>query len=362
MNQIQIPSGMRDLFPADCAGKEKLRAAMLAVYRSYGYRMIETPLIEYYSTYQNTFSSLAEETLYKFVDESGQILALRTDMTLPIARVCATKFASERPPFRFAYCSNVYKVRQAFAGKRNEVTDCGVELIGLDASSDLEVLCCALDVMRSWNIEQCVLEIGNSDFYKLAARQAGLDEETTKKLADLIDRKALPETADLLKEISLPEEQAEFFRRLPLMNGRNALQEAYEYSFSEELKGIIAGLCELKKDLEDLGYGQMVSFDLGKVPHLDYYTGIIFEGYVQGIGTSVLSGGRYDDLLRKLGRDLPAIGFGVKLDVLLDAVRTEETPVRKLYYKPEERAEAMRKAQEMRREGPVELIPERSGS
>ena len=127
--------------------KEALKKRISRVYESYGYQKIETPLIEFYSTYQNTFTSLKEETMYKFVDESGQILALRTDMTLPIARLCATKYGYMKPPFRFSYCSNVYKVRQTFAGKRNEVTDCGVELIGLDHRSDLEVLCCALDVM-----------------------------------------------------------------------------------------------------------------------------------------------------------------------------------------------------------------------
>ena len=100
-----------------------------------------------------------------------------------------------------------------------------------------------------------------------------------------------------------------------------------------------------------------MTFDLGKVPHLDYYTGIIFEGYVRGIGTSVLSGGRYDALLSKLGRDLPAIGFGVKLDYLLDSVAADETPVTKLYYPRAKAAEAMKKARKLREEGPVEMIP-----
>ena len=97
------------------------------------------------------------------------------------------------------------------------------------------------------------------------------------------------------------------------------------------------------------------------MPHLDYYTGIIFSGYVSGIGTSVLSGGRYDQLLKKLGRDLPAVGFGVKLDILLDALQSEEKPVRKLYYKPDQIVDALRRAKEMRKEGPVELVPEEAG-
>ncbi|MBQ7993179.1 MAG: ATP phosphoribosyltransferase regulatory subunit, partial [Solobacterium sp.] len=95
MKQIQIPGGMRDLLAGECAAKEELRKRISAVYTAYGYQPVETPLIEFYSTYQNTFTSLKEETLYKFVDESGQILTLRTDMTLPIARVCVTRFGQD---------------------------------------------------------------------------------------------------------------------------------------------------------------------------------------------------------------------------------------------------------------------------
>ena len=124
MTQIQIPSGMRDLTNDACVAKDALRNRITEIYKSYGYRPVETPLIEFYSTYQNTFTSLKEETLYKFVDESGQLLVLRTDMTLPIARLTAGKYSQDEFPLRFCYCSNVYKVRQSFAGKRNEVTDC----------------------------------------------------------------------------------------------------------------------------------------------------------------------------------------------------------------------------------------------
>ena len=362
MNQIQIPSGTRDLFPEDCEKKEALKQRITGVFENYGFRQIETPLLEFYSTYQNTYTSLKEETMYKFVDETGQILALRTDMTLPIARVCVSKYGSMKPPFRFSYCSNVYKVRQSFAGKRNEVTDCGVELIGLDSTADLEVLCCALDVMESWNIGGSILEIGNSDFYKTAVREAGIGAGDAAKLADLIDRKALPETAEMLEGMDLREEERAFFLKLPLMNGRNALQEAMHFSFSEDLKKEVRHLEKLQKDLEELGYGSKVVFDLGKVPHLDYYTGIIFEGYVSGIGSSVLSGGRYDNLLRKLGRDLPAAGFGVKLDILLDALPEEKKEIRKLYYDKDRIIDAIRLAKEMRKDGPVELIPQEAES
>lgn len=357
MAQIQIPSGMRDILADECSVKNNLKSRIMAVYRSYGYRPIETPLIEFYSTYQNTFTSLKEETLYKFVDESGQILVIRTDMTLPIARVTAGKFSEEEIPLRFCYCSNVYKVRQNFAGKRNEVTDCGIELIGLDSACDIEVLCCALDVMAALGFEEYTLEIGNSDFFRQACACCRISEKETAILADLIDRKEIPALKQYVKTLDLDEKAARFFAQLPLLGGKDALERAAELCFAKPLEEEVENMLVLKKTLCGLGYADHVTFDLGKVPHLDYYTGIIFEGYVQGIGTGVLSGGRYDALLSKLGKDLPAIGFGVKLDYLLENIPVQETKIAKLYYPKNDPLEAMKKARELRKNGPVEMIP-----
>ena len=357
MENAEMPVGMRDLFPADSRKKEALKKKIRKVFTDYGYQEIETPLIEFYSTYRDAFASIKEEEMYKFVDESGKILALRTDMTLPIARLCASKIVDMELPFRFSYCSDVYKVRQSFAGKRNEVTDCGVELIGLDASADCEVLGCALDVLEAIGLPSYTLEIGNSDFFRLACSEAGLGREDSMTLADLTDRKAMPELKEWLSgKISDPKIR-EFFAAVPLMNGRDALDEALRFSFSDSLRQEVKNLAGVLETLRQAGYPDHIAFDFGKLPYLDYYTGIIFEGYVDGVGTKILSGGRYDGLLKKFGRDLPACGFGVKLDYLLEVLPPEERKVRKLYYPRHKAAEALMKARMMRQTSPVEMIP-----
>lgn len=351
MKQIRIPAGMRDTIQKDAARKEKLRRKIEEVYASYGYEKVETPLIEFYSTYQYAFSSITEEELVKFIDENGNIVALRTDMTLPIARVCASKFLNTEPPYRFRYTANVYKVRQHFAGKRNEVTDCGIELIGMEDTADLEILACALEVMKQMNVEDYTLEIGYSDFFKKACALSSLNEKQTSQLANLVDRKSLVELASYLDEQSLPEAQKKFFLALPYLSGKDALSNAKECSFHRELKEAVEKMETLQEELNELGYGEYVQFDFGKVPHLDYYTGIIFEGYVSGVGSSVLSGGRYDNLLAKFGRDLPACGFGVKIDYLLDVAQEEvETPV-SIFYPKDKKVEALKRAEQLRKEG-----------
>lgn len=357
MRQIELPRGMRDTLPEVCRKKRELQRKTESVYESYGYQPVETPLIEFWSTYANAFGSIREEEMYKFVDESGQILALRTDMTLPIARICAAKYQNVQPPFRFYYSSNVYKVRQAFAGKRNEVTDCGIELIGLDEESDAEILCCAMDVMKELFTESFTLEVTDSRFFRKAASGAGLSDGDMKKLADLIDRKSLPDLHMFLSGLCLDEAVREFFERMPLLNGKDALLEAEEVCFDDELRDVIRGLRDLHEVMDKAGCGDRMTFDLGKLPHLDYYTGIIFEGFAKGFPAGVLSGGRYDALLKKLGRDLPACGFGVKLDNIAEAAVIPETKIRRLYYPKTKKAEALLKARELRKEGPVEMIP-----
>ena len=117
MKKFSIPSGTRDLILDECMKKRALQKGIEEVFDAYGYDEIITPSIEYYQTYQTGFEQLKDEQMYKFFDQDGKILTLRMDMTVPIARVCASKFKDQTPPFRFRYHANVYKVKQSFCGK-----------------------------------------------------------------------------------------------------------------------------------------------------------------------------------------------------------------------------------------------------
>ena len=105
----------------------------------------------------------------------------------------------------------------------------------------------------------------------------------------------------------------------------------------------------------------MLTFDLGMVPGVNYYTGIIFRGYFEGVGVTVLSGGRYDNLIARFGRDIPAVGFSIKIDSLLDVVEFDDTnkPAKyKIYYGKGCSLEAIKKGKLLRDSGHVvELIP-----
>ena len=160
------------------------------------------------------------------------------------------------------------------------------------------------------------------------------------------------EKMDVSKEIQL------FFEKLPLLGGGSEVfQEAMNLCFCDELKREVEKLMKLDEGLRELGVIDTVSYDFGKIPHLDYYTGIIFEGYVAGVGTSVLSGGRYDSLLGRFGRDLPACGFSVKLDYLLDVLAEEEKKVIRIGYPKGKEIEAIKLSETYRKDSHVELVP-----
>lgn len=357
--KIQIPSGTRDLIQKQSLIKREMEKKIMRVFRQYCYEEVMTPAIEYYQTYARAFSSLDDTEMYKFFDDKGEILTLRMDMTVPIARLAATKFKPDSLPLRLYYSSNVYKVKKAFAGKQTEVTDCGIELIGAGDQADLEVISCALDTLETLDLPEAFLEIGDAALVYEACKKAGLNYEEQRILMDLIDRKSIVELEEYLKILDLPKVQTRFFRELPFLGGkREALETARQLCFDAEMVERIDFLLKLDSDLRELNLNERVRYDLGKIPHQNYYTGLIFQGYCKGAGHSILSGGRYDSLLEKFGFPASACGFSVKLDNLLEIV--EDLPEKASYfrisYPKESQVEALKLASALRRDKPVELV------
>ena len=338
MKNIRVPSGLRDFAGGEELARQSVVNQLQTLFAKYGYRRISTPAIEYYSTYQLGYQDAEDEVFYKFFDGDGRILTLRSDMTIPIARYASALSASEAP-YRFTYGEDVYKVNASFAGRRNEVTDCGIERIGGE-DGDIEVLWLAAKAMEMIGGDNYVLEIGSAPLFLKAAELAGLHAEQKKVLADLTDRKSMADLNAFLAE-HVKEHQLD---AVPLLNGgaevlHNVAKLTDHTILSEECEVLMA----LYEGLEKLGVGDCITFDPGKIPHLNYYTGIIFEGYRQGAGHCVLSGGRYDELLGRFGNPMGAIGFGVKIDYL--PLQKEKEKIGTILYPKGREAEALKLAE-----------------
>lgn len=352
------PEGTRDIVLKECKIKRMLQKNIEKILDSWGYDEIITPTIEFYDTINSGFEALREEELYKFFDNKGKIMALRPDMTIPIARVVASKFKEVKEPLKFRYCANVFRVHESLGGKKNEYTDCGVELIGeVEEKSDLEILVTALDVLNVLEKYKYKLEIGNVRFFNSAVEELNLDYDEKTKLSQLIHRKSLKELEEYLDSLNLNERYRKLFLKLPwLFGGKEILEEGKKYCFNKEMKESIEYLKNLSKDLEQLGYGDIVYYDLGMVPTVNYYTGITFRGYVDGVGTTVLSGGRYDKLISRFGEDRPAVGFSINLDSVLDIIKDEEIQEKETYiifYNETNKVDAFKKSSELRNAGNV---------
>lgn len=342
MKQFLLPAGMKDIILDEVKVRKQIQEQLEGVFSRWGYENVVTPTIEYYETYQKGFGTIEEEKMYKFFDRSGKIVVLKADMTIPIARLAATKFREVSGPLRFYYCDKVYKVHEALSGMYNEMSDCGVELIGANESYDLEVLALANETMKQLDIQTWVMEIGNANIFNEACNATTLNDIQKQKLSVLIDEKQLPALQNYILSLPLDKKQQAFFLQLPWLSGnKDILEEAITYAYSEGLIEEIRKMQKLCSQLQTLGY-ENYTLDLGKMSRLHYYTGIIFEVYMEGVGSRILSGGRYDTLLEKFGKDMPAVGFSIKLDALLSCVPyTEKEETTLLYYPSNKVIEAM---------------------
>jgi ATP phosphoribosyltransferase regulatory subunit len=360
-----LPEGTRDLILDECIIKRALEREIDEIFKKWGYKEVITPTLEFYETFNYNSQTLREEDMYKFFDNRGRILVLRPDMTIPIARVIETKLKDVNLPIKLRYTSNVFRVHESLGGKRNEYTDCGVEFVGLeDKKSDLEVLVLALEALKKLGLNDFKLEIGNIGFFNGAFKNLDIDQENREYIAQFIEDKNLKSLEDYLSDLDIKEEYKKFFNKLPWMFGdKQILDEAKKLALNEDIKQNLEYLEELYLQLQELGYGENVTFDLGMVPRLNYYTGIIFRGYAEGVGNTVLRGGRYDKLIKSSNSYVPAIGFSIDVNSVISNVNINEIlnkdeNVYKIYYSEKNRIEAIKKGEELRNQGYIaDLLP-----
>ncbi len=358
-----IPEGTRDLILDECIIKRNLERNVDGLFEKWGYKEVITPTLEFYETFNYNSQSLREEDMYKFFDNRGRILVLRPDMTIPIARVMETKLKDVGLPIKLRYTSNVFRVHESLGGKRNEYTDCGVEFIGLeDKKSDLEILVLALEALKKLGLKDFKLEIGNIGFFNGAFKNLEIDQEYKEIIARFIEDKNLKNLEDYLADLDIKEDYKKFFNKLPWMFGdKQVLEEAKKLAFNEDIEENLEYLEILYLELKELGYGENVTFDLGMVPGLNYYTGIIFRGYGEGVGNTLLRGGRYDNLINVSKNSIPAVGFSIDINSVIPIVKLNNNLKEneyKIYYCKKNKIEAIRKSEELRSNGYiVDLLP-----
>ena len=303
----RIPAGTRDVLPDEMRELRALTERMRTAFEGAGYGEVWTPSLEYEEVLRKG-DDRAAGAGYRLFDEHGQVLALRSDMTIPIARLVATRYQDGQPPFRLCYFAHAYRAVEAGSGQAREFLQGGMELIGVDApEGEAEVLALTLSALDEAGLRRHRIGVGDGSLYRTLLEALEVPDDRHLPLLECLSRRNLAGLEMRVAELGLSPAERELLTRLPeLRGGPEVLGRA-----DGPVASAVEGLRRLHELLAERGAADRVIFDLGLVRELGYYTGPVFEVYDPAVGFALGGGGRYDELIGRFGRDLHACGMAL---------------------------------------------------
>lgn len=292
----------------------ELSSDLCALYGDAGYRKFRMRKFEEYSLYLENKNFLVSEHVLAFNGLDGRLLALKPDVTLSIVKNTG---ATETEGEKLFYAESVYRLDKKTKEYR-EIEQVGLEMLGgVDAVGTLEVLTLALESL-SLISKRSVLAISHMGFLDAVFRSLGLGAAATARIYTCFKTSGAHELLRLSGELGLNGDIAEALAALISFDVSDAdrFAAARMLAVSEEAKAAVSELEMLFSELSALGYGSRVRLDFSVVSDSDYYNGIVFSGYIDGVPKAALTGGRYDRLAAKLGKSISALGFAVYLNEL----------------------------------------------
>jgi ATP phosphoribosyltransferase regulatory subunit len=297
-----LPSGTRDVLPEEMRELRAILDGLHRTFEAHGYGEVQTPVLEHEDVLRRGGGGV--EPGYRVVDDHGAVLSLRPDMTVPIARLVATRFAAAQPPLRFHYAAHVYRAVRPHRGQMREFLQAGVELIGAPGAPGVaEVLTVLVHALEAVGLRDFRIALGDASLYPRLLEAHGVPADARERLLGELH------TGDL---VGLEREVRA--AGLPPALGRPAR------GGEEVLEGEATAGLQAVHGLLDPAVAGRVIFDLGLARGLGYYTGAIFDVLSPGAGAPLGGGGRYDEVLGRFGRDLPAVGFALGVELLHGAL------------------------------------------
>jgi ATP phosphoribosyltransferase regulatory subunit len=315
----RIPSGTRDVLPDEMRELRAMTDRIRSVFEEAAYGEVTTPALEYESTFNRADTS-GSRPAYRVFDEAGNVLVLRADMTVPIARVVATRYAHAEPPLRFCYFAHAYRGVRPQRGQSREFLQAGVELIGSPGAEGtaeaLTVLCAALDAagLRTYRIG-----LGDAALYPSLLEALGTPPERRERILAALAAGDFVDVERQVRDLDIEADTAALLLRVPRTRGGPEVFADLEGALHDALTGMRDVQARLTPAV-----AERIIFDLGLVRSIGYYTGAVFQVYDPAYGVPLGSGGRYDELLGSFGRPLPAVGFALNVERLHIALTGEE--------------------------------------
>jgi ATP phosphoribosyltransferase regulatory subunit len=315
----RTPSGTRDVLPDEMRELRAMTDRIRAVFDRAGYGEIYTPALEFEQTFERGNIGGARPA-YRVFDEHGSVLVLRPDMTVPIARVVATRYAHAELPLRFCYVAHAYRGVRPQRGQSREFLQAGVELIGVRGAEGtaevLGVLCAALDAA---GLDSYRVGLGDAALYPSLLEAFGVDAPRIDLILTELAAGDFVGMEREIRELGLADASVDLLLRLAHTRGGPDVLEGLEGALHDALSGMreVHGLLAP-------AVAERIIFDLGLVRSLGYYTGPLFQVYDPAYGVPLGGGGRYDELLGSFGRPLPAVGFALNVERVHIALTGEE--------------------------------------
>ncbi len=311
----RLPSGTRDYLPDEMRELRALTDRVRAVFDEAGYGEVYTPALEYERTHDG-----AARPAYRMFDEQGNVLVLRSDMTVPIARLTATRYAHADPPYRFFYLAHAYRGVRPQRGQSREFLQAGVELIGSKApegtAEALTILCKALDAA---GLKDYKVGLGDASIYPALLDSMDVDKRSQEQLLTRLVDGNFVGLEHALEALDLADDQKELLLTVPTKRGGPEVLSNLTGALHQAVQGMVA-----VHQLVEPTTAERIIFDLGLARSLGYYTGAVFQVYDPAHGQPIGSGGRYDELLGRFGRSLPAVGFALNVERVHIALTAEE--------------------------------------
>ncbi len=308
---VRLPPGSRDVLPEEARELRQITDALRETFEDQGYGEVRTPALEYADVLARGVPGAAQPS-YRLVDDRGAWLEIRSDVTVPLARVAATRYHGHDGPLRFWYYQTVFRPVPALQGRSREITQLGIELFGVPGGDgDREVLGIATEALRRIDLPEARLVVGDARLSETVLRGAGLSDAAVHAAHDLLVRGEFVALEALLTEAGLTQESVDAASAILRARGDASLLSQHADALGApgaELASSIGGLSAADQAL--------VIVDLGLVRDLDYYSGLVFDIVHPGVGEPIGGGGRYDDLVGRFGDARPAVGFALAIDAV----------------------------------------------
>jgi ATP phosphoribosyltransferase regulatory subunit len=325
-----LPKGMATLLPEDAAVRRRLERSAFDVFRSWGYEEIIPPLFEYLDVITPGLGPGLVDKTYTVADRStGRLMVLRPDVTPQIARMAATVLRDAPKPLRLCYGANVFRYEDEHAGHEREIFQLGAELIGpSDPSADAEVLAVAVDLLGRFGVKGATAVVGHVGFFLGWLAEADLAPERAHDLEEAVAKKDRSGVVALL--VAGGRSRAAAVRLaglLDLIGAADVLERAAAVVDNAPARHAIASLRDVALQAREYGIADALVFDLAEIRGREYYSGLIFDLFADGVGYEIGRGGRYDDLIGRFGAHTPSTGFAIHVERLQQSLgRTTDRP------------------------------------